>query len=846
MKPIQRVAFVGNHLPRRCGIATFTYDLHRAVATSRPELRTAVVAMTDRGAQYDYADPVRVQIRDDVGDDYIQAAHYLTRERFDVVSLQHEYGIFGGAAGGNILELLTRLDMPIVTTLHTVLPEPSAAQHNVMSRIIDASTKLVVMSETGREFLTAVHGVPASKLDVIPHGIPDFPFLDTHHAKAKFGFTGRTVILTFGLLSPNKGITTMLDAMPGIIKACPNAVYLILGATHPNLIREQGEIYREGLKAHVAALGIEDHVVFLDQFVDQATLLDYISMSDVYVTPYHNVAQMTSGTLAYSFGLGKAVVSTPYWHAKELLADGRGILVPFADADALSSEIAALLTNDSRRHAMRKRAYASSRSMTWAQTAKRYLATFDSAREPSQRRTAAPDVLTSSGSSRAGAGRPYVQLTASTSSIDQIEATAQLRKLGSDTRPVEPNHAISHERLAVPPLRIEHFLSMCDSTGLLQHAVYSVPDRAHGYCVDDNARALLLACALSKAGEPQLSTKQTAQFAAFVQHAWNPDTRRFRNFMSYDRRWLEPQGSEDSHGRTLWALGECASGQSDPALKKWAATLFETALPEVQAFSSPRAWAFTLLGLDAYCKSTLQAPVAERIRRHLAHRLMTSFAAHASDDWAWFEDGLAYDNARLSQALIQNGGSTEETSYTNVGLRSLRWLMKLQTAPSGCFRPVGSHSFGKLRQPPDPFDQQGVEAAASISACFAAHRVDPNGAWQSEAWRAFRWFLGDNDLRIALIDPETGSCMDGLHPDRPNENMGAELVLSYLLGLVEIRRGLRDASSERVNPASIILRKSDERSNRPRMAVASTLVPAHAATPRDAGVGPSRFILDRR
>ena len=438
--------------------------------------------------------------------------------------LQHEYGIFGGEAGGNIIELLSRLEMPVVTTLHTVLAKPTAIQHDVMRRIIDISAKIVVMSETGHEFLRSVHDVPARKIEVIPHGIPDFPFLEPHHAKAKFDFTGKMIILTFGLLSPNKGIETMLDAMPEIIKSCPNAVYVILGATHPNLVRQQGEAYRDSLTARVRDLGIEDHVVFFNQFVDQATLLDFISMCDVYATPYLNEAQMTSGTLAYSFGLGKAVVSTPYWHAKELLSDGCGILVPFGDAKALSAEIAGLLTNDVRRHSMRKRAYAASRSMTWVQTAKRYLTVFETESENA---------------------RPGISLP--------VDAIVRRRN----------GHVI-------PEIRIGHFLSLCDSTGMLQHAVHSVPDRSHGYCVDDNARALLFSSSLANFGEVQLSKSITARFAAFIQHAWNPDTRRFRNFMSYDRRWLEEQGSEDSHGRTLWALAECARKDIDPSRRRWA------------------------------------------------------------------------------------------------------------------------------------------------------------------------------------------------------------------------------------------------------------------------------------
>ena len=432
---------------------------------------------------------MRFEIHDETIGDYVKAAEFLNGAGFDVVSLQHEYGIFGGEAGGNIIELLSRLEMPIVTTLHTVLDKPTPVQHDVMRRIMDISAKVVVMSETGHQFLRSVHDVPARKIEVIPHGIPDFPFLEPHHAKAKFDFAGKMIILTFGLLSPNKGIETVLDAMPEIIKSCPNAVYVILGATHPKLVRQQGEAYRDSLTARVRDLGIQDHVVFFNQFVDQATLLDFISMCDVYVTPYLNEAQMTSGTLAYSFGLGKAVVSTPYWHAKELLSEGCGILVPFGDAKALGAEIAGLLTNDARRYSMRKRAYAASRPMTWVQTANRYHTVFETVNENAKPRLLLP--------------------------TDAIVAGRNAH--------------------VIPEIRVGHFLSLCDGTGLLQHAVHSVPDRSHGYCVDDNARALLFSSSLANFGEAQLSKSLTARFAAFIQHAWNPDTRRFRNFMSYDR-----------------------------------------------------------------------------------------------------------------------------------------------------------------------------------------------------------------------------------------------------------------------------------------------------------------------
>jgi glycosyltransferase involved in cell wall biosynthesis len=749
MKPLQRLALIGNHLPRRCGIATFTHDLHRAISTARPDLEAGVVAMNDPGAAYDYPAAVRFQIQDETIDGYEQAADFLNTAPFDVVCLQHEYGIFGGEAGGHIIGLLQRLTMPVVTTLHTVLPAPTPLQRDVMAMIVTKSTKLVVMAEKGRELLRSVYDVSPQKIEVIPHGIPDFPFLETHHAKTKFGFSGKTVILTFGLLSPSKGIETVIDAMPAIIRSCPKAVYVILGATHPNLVRTQGEAYRYSLTARARELGIEDHVVFFNQFVDQATLLAFISMCDVYATPYLNEAQMTSGTLAYSFGLGKAVVSTPYWHARELLDDGRGILVPFGDSKAIGVEIAAILSNDVRRHAMRKRAYAASRPMTWAQTAKRYLAAFDSAREMGRlnKRT------------RAGLGEVW------------------------------------DNGNTLPQVQTGHFLSMCDSTGLLQHAVHSVPDRAHGYCVDDNARALLLSSTLASFGEARLPEPLTARFAAFIQHAWNADTRRFRNFMSYDRQWLEPQGSEDSHGRTLWGLGECARSDTDPSRRRWAAALFKTALPAVEHFQSPRAWAFTLLGLDAYCALVVGDPTAGRMREVLAGRLVDAFQAIEIQDWCWFEEVLAYDNARLSQALLVTGAALDKPLMVKIGLASLRWLMTLQTTPQGCFRPVGTDSFGAKQTPPQPFDQQPVEAAAAISACLAAWRVSGKGEWTAGAICAFDWFLGGNDLQTSLVDPSSGGCLDGLHPDRPNENRGAESALSYLLGLVEMRHFARSETS---------------------------------------------------
>jgi glycosyltransferase involved in cell wall biosynthesis len=755
LSPPSRLALIGNSLPRRCGIATFTTDLERAIARSRTETETAIVAMTDHGQTYDYPPVVRLQINDAKLDDYARAADFLNRKQFDLVCLQHEFGIFGGEAGSHVTELLSRLTMPVVTTLHTILAEPKPVQRRVLNSVIDASSKVIVMAEKGRELLRTVYDVSADRIEVIPHGIPDSAFVEPDAAKAKLGFGRKAIILTFGLLSPNKGIEVMIDAMPSILRSRADAVYVVLGATHPNLVRREGEAYRENLSRRVRALGIEKHVVFLNRFVDQATLLDFISMCDVYVTPYLNEAQMTSGTLAYSFGLGKAVVSTPYWHARELLADGRGVLVPFGDVPAIGTEIAALLTDHTRRQAMRERAYASSRSMTWERTAERYLAAFGRSRR-----------------------------------VHPLRVIARQGENGA--LPDSP----------APQMQLGHLLSMCDDTGLFQHAVRSVPDRSHGYCVDDNARALLVACALNAADEQSLPEALTARLAAFVQHAWNPGTKRFRNFMSFDRRWLEDIGSEDSNGRALWALGECARSDASPSRRRWGASLFAEALSAVDHFRSPRAWAFALLGLDAYCAAVAEDSRAGELRHVLSDKLMSLMRSVETSDWVWFEEELAYDNARLSQALIVTGISLGAAQYVAAGLRSLRWLMTLQTTGTGVFRPVGSDSFGAKRKQPLEFDQQPLEAAATISACLAAWRADDDPKWKADAERAFAWFLGSNDLSIPLIDLETGSCRDGLHPDRANENRGGESAVSYLLGLTEIRQFARTGAS-RTKPASL-------------------------------------------
>lgn len=718
-----RVAFVGNALPRRCGIATFTCDLELAVRHLPGVAQTAIIAMCDPGGQYAFPPQVRWSVAQEDRGGYSAAADFINAQGFDVVCLQHEFGIYGGEAGDYILDLIAKLDAPLVTTLHTVLDQPNAAQRRVIDTIIAASSRIVVMARKGRRILIDHYGADPAKILVIAHGIPEVPLVLPQYAKEKLGFAHHRIILTFGLISPNKGIETMIEAMLVVLATAPDALYVVMGATHPALLLADGEAYRDSLRAKVTALGLDGHVVFIDRFVERPELLDHIAMCDVYVTPYLVEAQMTSGTLAYSHGLGRPVVSTPYWHAAELLEDGSGLLVPFGDPDRLGLAVADLLANDETRLAMGRKAYVASRAMTWANTAARY-------------------------------GQAFL-----------------------DVR--------RHVAFALPTMALGHLAVMCDDTGLFQHAVFGVPDRHHGYCIDDNARALLLCCTLGgRAMTQPLIDSLLPRFAAFLQHGWNPGNQRFRNFMGYDRRWLEATGSEDSHGRTMWALGICAGYREDGVMAQWASALFTQALPAVARFTSPRAWAFTLLGLKDYCLAHPRDEIALRQRSNLAERLHQRLQACETADWVWFEDRLTYDNARLCEALIVTGRAVGREDWTQAGLRALCWLVERQTAPAGYFRPVGSQGFLLVsRSAPMPFDQQPIEACATVAACLAAMAVDASRPWLTEAHKAFAWFTGANDLGLSLIDPLDGSCRDGLHPDRANENRGAESVLAYLLAL---------------------------------------------------------------
>ena len=752
---IRKVAFLGDYLPRKCGIATFTTDLRCAVAVEFPAMQCLVVPVNDLAGGYDYPAEVRFEIAEQDLPSYLRAADFLNITDVDVVCVEHEFGIFGGPAGSHVLALLRELNMPIVTTLHTILREPNSEQRRVMRELIRLSTRLVVMSERGREFLLEIYRAPAAKIDFIPHGIPDMPFADPNYFKDEFEVAGKQVLLTFGLLSPNKGIEYALNALPDIVREFPNIVYIVLGQTHPNLLRNEGEAYRLSLERLAKDLGVQKNVVFFNRFVELEELMRFIGAADIYLTPYLTEAQTTSGTLAYAFGAGNAVVSTPYWHAAELLTAERGKLVPFRDAKAIAVAVVELLRDEPLRHTMRKNAYKLGRDMVWSRVAQLYAKSFEQARQD----------------------HSFV---------------------GRKSSPIK---TLDEQPGQLPELKLDHLYRMSDSTGIFQHASFTVPNFAEGYCTDDNARALVLALLLQRLGHnsPRLHAHATT-YAAFLNHAFDCKRGRFHNFMSFDRRWLEEVGSEDCQGHALWALGLCVSQAGQGSFQMLAAQLFEQALPVAAEFASPRAWAFTLIGIDEYLRRFDGDRRAGQIRDSLTARLMQSYADTATEDWQWFEEVISYANAKLPHALILSGRCLNAAPLVETGLKTLRWLVKIQTSASGAFRPIGSNGFFHRGKERAQFDQQPIEAQATISACIEAYHATGDMFWVAEARRAFEWFLGRNDLGLALYDAGTGGCRDGLHVDRLSQNQGAESTLAFLLALAE-KQALQNALTSFKEPA---------------------------------------------
>lgn len=713
-----RIALVGNYAPRQCGIATFSTDLREKVREFEPDTEVDVYALEDASQNLDYRD-VAATIAWDDPEAYRSAAAAIDASGVDAVWLQHEYGIFGGPDGEMVLDFVDRLATPLIVTLHTVLVDPSARQKTIIEHLARRASKVMVMSRHARDLLAEEYGVAHDRIALIEHGAPERPFGRQEAFKERLGLSGKTVLMTFGLLGPGKGLEHVIEALPAIVQQHPEVVYRIVGKTHPNLIARDGEAYREKLQQLANDLGISRHIEWDDRFLETEELLDQLEGCDIYLTPYPNMQQSTSGTLSYAVALGKPVVSTPYIHARELLAEEVGVLVEQNDPAAIADAVNELLDDPDRLGAMGRRAYRRGQRTVWPRFA---------------------------------------------------AAAAAL------VREVIPSREPTRAALRRPnPAAI---FALSDGTGLLQHSLGPVPDRRHGYCLDDNARALMLTMRMERSDQTDAAA---LTYASFIQHAWNEERGIFRNFMRFDRSWCEDAGSDDANGRAIWALGDCCARAHDPALRQWARRLYDTALPHMEAIDSPRALAFMVLG----ALGVLEQDPEHGASRDLVRRSCDMFCRLVEEsrrpDRTWFEMMLAYDNPRLSEALIAAGTALDRFRWVEIGLDTLQWLAEHQYASEGHFRPVGSDSLGKSDLPPLPFDQQPLEALAAIEASSSAWRASGDDLWFDRARRAYDWFFGANDRGVALADPATGRCRDGLTPHGANENCGAESILAFHL-----------------------------------------------------------------
>ncbi len=739
------IALVGTYPPHRCGIGTFTRDLSDAVISADECVHATVLAMTDAGSTREHPERVRFQIRKGVKDDYARAADFVNYSNIRTVLIQHEYGIFGGPDGSYILDFLAGLRKPSITTLHTVLERPSRSQRAIVQKMAQRCECLVVMSHLAVDLLENSYEIPREITHVIPHGIPDMRTGERDVNKAKFGVTGRHVLLTFGLLSPAKGIEVVIRALPKLIDEFPDLIYLVVGVTHPDIKRRVGEEYRHSLKREAESLGLRDHTIFRNQFVDNAELCRYLQASDIYITPYLHETQIASGTLAYAMGSGAAPVSTPYWYAKEMLAEGRGRFFDFGDVEGLSDVLRTLLGDSVEMARIQHSAYAFARQMIWPQV-----------------------------------GIDYVALT-----------RRVLREV------VVPEAQTLH-RQSLPELRLDHLIRMTDDTGLLQHSTYSVPDRRFGYCVDDNARGLLVALLAQRATDSSETRRLITIYLSYLHYSQTEDGY-FRNFMDYRRNLDREPGSEDCVGRALWGLGLAVDLAPDAGHRLLARKMFQRAMTLPLTFG-PRGCALGILGLDAYLQSDPDNELACATLDSLGAALIHRFEEEADAEWRWFEPSLTYDNALLPMALFKFSKRTGDETALRVARDSLSFLETVCFA-DGHLQLVGNAGWYARGGERATADEQPIDAAAFVLAFRAAYAATGDRRYLARMGESFEWFIGANRLGLSPYDFSTAGCRDGLETQSVNENQGAESVVSFLLALLAML-SLADSELDRNDVAT--------------------------------------------
>jgi len=727
-----KLAYIGTYPPRECGIGIFTNNLFNSMLRNKA-IKPAgndgfIVAMNDIDLTYEYPDEVKITIRQEHQKDYLEAVKHINLSGADLCILEHEFGIFGGQSGVYILPFLHSLEVPLIVTLHTILKNPSYNEKAVLQGICKMACKIVVMSRKAIKFLVTIYNVPREKIVFIEHGVPDLHF-EQEKSKREFKLENRNVLLTFGFIGRNKGIETVIKALPEVVEKHPKTIYIILGKTHPNILRHSGEEYRISLIRLVKNLHLESNVLFINEFINEVDLFKYLSASDIYITPYLNEAQITSGTLSYAVGVGSAVISTPYWHAEELLAEGRGRLFGFNDSSALANILNELLDNPAQLSELKVKAYEYGRKITWSKI-----------------------------------GEQYVSLAESVIGEKHI---------------IEEKNDSALDLLVLPPFSLIHINRMTDDTGIIQHAKFGIPNLKEGYCLDDNSRALLMVLMAFRQMKDLRALELSPVYLSYIHYMQNADGT-FRNFLSFSRQFLDEVGSEDSFGRTIWALGYLLGNAPNDAYYQTGKLVFFNASLNFEKIKSIRGIANTMIGISYYLKSNpTDDSMTERLR-NLAQKLVNQYIENETPDWKWFESLLAYDNGILPLALLHSAELLHDEKITRTAIRSMEFLT-MHTLKDNYLSIIGNEKWYKKEGDRSLFAQQPIDAMAMVLMFHQAYHLTKNKDYLNKLYTSFLWFLGENDLRMSLYDFETNGCCDGFESYGVNRNQGAESSLAYLI-----------------------------------------------------------------
>lgn len=736
-----KIAFVATYPPRQCGIGTFTHSLAHAMKNiQNHENEIIVIAMTNDHETYVFPSEVKLTIQQDHQSDYLAAADYINRSGAEVCILEHEFGIYGGQSGVYILPLLHRLNIPLISTLHTILETPSYNEKAILKQICKMSDRVVVMSNKAIQFLKDIYEVPSSKIIKIEHGLPDFHY-DKEKSRTELKLNNKKLLFTFGFVGRNKGIETVIKALPKIIEKHPEVFYLVLGKTHPNVFRSAGEEYRNYLQLLIKNLKLSNHVLLLNEFAKEKKLFKYLAACDIYITPYVNEAQITSGTLTYAMGSGCAVVSTPYWHAAELLTENKGRLFDFKDEDGLVKTLNELLDQPKLLETIQQKAATYGKNIIWPKIGQRY-----------------------------------------------FELAEHL--VSEPTKP-EPSKETHIDLLLLPPFSLTHLKRLTDDTGIIQHAKFGIPNLKEGYCLDDNARALLMVCMAYKQKKNAFALELMPVYLSYIHFMQNEDGT-FRNFLAFNRSFLDEVGSEDSFGRTIWVLGYLINHAPNDAYRQAALLIFFNAVPIFMKIKSIRGIANIIIGICYYLKTYPSDTNIKVILTKITDVLLVNFEQNQSENWYWFESLLAYDNGILPLALLHVSQQLDNDKIKEVAFESMDFLTT-HTLKDGHLSVIGNRQWFVKDKERSIYAQQPIDAMAMVLMYHQAFVITQETEYLDKLFTSFMWFLGENDLRMSLYDFETKGCCDGFEEDGVNRNQGAESLLAYLISHLTVLQAFEES-----------------------------------------------------